>query len=719
LPEPQTLNPEPLPDSEPERYELRETDRYHFDLDRRDVLKALGGGVLVCLVFRGSSAQQRGKGGKGGKGGGNTPQQLGAWLHIGEDGQLTLYSGKTEVGQNVRTSVTQALAEELQVSPTAIRVVLADTDLVPNEGGTSGSRSTPSTIPQIRRVGAAAREVLIDLAAEQLKADRNELVAADGKVAHPQTGRSRSFGELTKGQKLTKTVSGTVALTAPEKWKVLGTSTPKVDARAIVTGTHKHTPDMQLPGMLHGKVLRSKAIGAKLESVNLKDAAALPGVVAIHDGDFVGVAAPTVAEAEKALTAIRAQWSPPASPASGKTLFADLKRTSEGSIPTNEAIEAALKSADHRLETTFTIAYIAHAPLEPRAAVAEWNDGKLTVWTGTQQPFGVRDELSRAFSVPAERVRVIVPDTGSGYGGKHRGDAALEAARLSKAAGKPVKLVWTREEEFTWAYFRPAGVVDVRAGVRKDGTLVAWDFHNYNSGQSAVRGLYDVPQKREQYHSSNSPLRQGSYRALASTANTFARESHIDDLAHAVGMDPLEFRLKNIRDERLRAVLEAAAKQFGWGKAKPPKDHGYGIAGGSEKGSFVASCAEIARDPTSGKIRVVRVVTAFECGAVLHPEHLKNQVEGAVVQGLGGALFEAIQFDNGEIKNAAFSAYRVPRFADTPVLETVLLDRKDLTPIGAGETPIIAVAPAVANAIFQATGLRARSLPMSASGVKV
>jgi isoquinoline 1-oxidoreductase len=736
LPEPQTLNPEPLPDSEPERYELRETDRYRFNLDRRDVLKALGGGVLVCLVFRGTSAQQRGKGGKGGKGGGNTPQQLGAWLHIGEDGQLTLYSGKTEVGQNVRTSVTQALAEELQVSPTAVRVVLADTDLVPNEGGTSGSRSTPSTIPQIRRVGAAAREVLIDLAAEQLKADRNELVAADGKVAHPQTGRSLSFGELTKGQKLTKTVSGTVALTAPEKWKVLGTSTPKVDARAIVTGTHKHTPDVQLPGMLHGKVLRSKAIGAKLESVNLKDAAALPGVVAIHDGDFVGVAAPTAAEAEKALAAIRAAWSPPASPASGKTLFADLKKTSEGGIPTNDALEAALKAADHRLETTFTIAYIAHAPLEPRAAVAEWKDGKLTVWTGTQQPFGVRDELSRAFSVPADRVRVIVPDTGSGYGGKHRGDAALEAARLAKAAGKPVKLVWTREEEFTWAYFRPAGVIDVRAGVRKDGTLVAWDFHNYNSGQSAVRGLYDVPQKREQYHSSNSPLRQGSYRALASTANTFARESHIDDLAHAVGMDPLEFRLKNLKDERLRAVLEAAAKQFAWttltrrasegttptrraSEGNQHPGHGFGIAGGSEKGSYVASCAEVARDPASGKIRVVRVVTAFECGAVLHPEHLKNQVEGAVVQGLGGALFEAIQFDNGEIKNAAFSAYRVPRFADTPVLETVLLDRKDLAPIGAGETPIIAVAPAVGNAIFQATGVRARSLPISSSGVKV
>jgi len=253
--------------------------------------------------------------------------------------------------------------------------------------------------------------------------------------------------------------------------------------------------------------------------------------------------------------------------------------------------------------------------------------------------------------------------------------------------------------------------------VLKDGTIVAWDFHNYNSGQSGVRALYDIPQQRSAFHNAASPLRQGSYRSLAAAANHFARESHIDDLAHAVGMDPLEFRLKNLKDERLRAVLIAAGKQFGWGQAKPAEGHGFGIAGGNDKGSYVATCAEIATD-ASGKIRVVRAVTAFECGAVLNPDNFKNQIEGAVTQGLGGALFEAIEFDGGKIQNAAFSAYRVPRFSDTPLLETVLLDRKDLPSVGAGETPIVAIAPAVGNAIFQATGLRARSLPMAASGVK-
>jgi nicotinate dehydrogenase subunit B len=314
-------------------------------------------------------------------------------------------------------------------------------------------------------------------------------------------------------------------------------------------------------------------------------------------------------------------------------------------------------------------------------------------------------------------VRVIVPDMGSGYGGKHSGECAIEASRLARAAGKPVKLVWTREEEFTWAYFRPAGVIEVTAGAKKDGTLTAWDFQNWNSGASAIRPLYDVPNLRTVFHSSRSPLRQGSYRALAATANHFARECHIDDLARAVDLDPLAFRLKNTKDARLRAVLEAAAKQFGWGKGKPAADHGFGIAGGSEKSSYVATCAEVAIERPSGKVRVVRAVTAFECGAIVNPDHLKNQVEGAVVMGLGGALFEAIDFADGKILNASLSRYRVPRFSDVPVLETVLLDRKDAPSNGAGETPIVAIAPAIGNAILHATGQRLRSLPMAPGGV--
>jgi isoquinoline 1-oxidoreductase len=719
------LTPDPWPlTPEPERYELFEGPRYQFEPDRRDFFKLLGGGVVVCLFAGDALAQQPGRR-PGGFGGGNRPQELSAWLHIGETGEVTAYTGKVEIGQNIRTSLSQVLAEELHLPVQSVHLVMADTELTPFDGGTSGSRTTPDMAVQLRKVGAAARELLIELAAEQAKVERGELSVADGKVTHASSGRSFSFGELTKGKKLTKSVANP-SVTPATQWKVAGTSVPKVDGRAMVTGKHRYSSDVARPGMLHAKVLRPAKLNATLVSVNLKEAEALPNVVAVHDGDFVGVAAPSVDRAEQALAAIKADWKTTAE-LSDKNLFEELKKNRGGGggggfggrgNQTKGSIEKGLAAADHKLQATYTIAYIAHAPLEPRAAVAEWQDGKLTVWTGTQQPFRVRGELARAFNLGQEKVRVIVPDTGSGYGGKHSGEAALEAARLAKAANKPVKLVWTREEEFTWAYFRPAGVIEVNAGVQKDGTLTAWEFHNYNSGGSAIGPLYEIPNQRVEFHGSRAPLRQGSYRALAATANHFARESHIDDLAHQVSMDPLEFRLKNLKDSRLRAVLEAAAKQFGWGKLKPEAGHGFGIAGGSDKGSYVATCAEVAVDRASGDVRVIRLVSAFECGAVLNPDHLKNQVEGAAVMGLGGALFEAIRFENGELLNARFSRYRVPRFSDTPTQETVLLDRKDSPSAGAGETPIVAVAPAVGNAIFQATGTRLRSLPMVLNGLK-
>jgi isoquinoline 1-oxidoreductase len=314
-------------------------------------------------------------------------------------------------------------------------------------------------------------------------------------------------------------------------------------------------------------------------------------------------------------------------------------------------------------------------------------------------------------------VRVIVPDTGSAYGGKHTSDAALEAARLARAAGRPVQVVWTREEEFTWAYFRPAGVMEIKSGIAADGALTAWEFHNHNSGMSGIDTPYAVANQHIQFHSTQCPLRSGSYRGLAATANFFARECHMDELAHAAQIDPLAFRLKNLSDARLQAVLEAAAKSFGWPRKKTKEGQGFGIAGGFEKGGYVATCAEVAVDRSSGAVRVVRMTTAFECGAIVNPDGLRNQVIGANIQGLGGALFESIEFENGRITNPRFSRYRVPRFRDVPEIEAVLLDRKDLPSAGAGETPIMAVAPAIGNAIFHATGTRLRSLPMVPNGL--
>jgi isoquinoline 1-oxidoreductase len=709
---------------EVERYELFESPRYHFEPDRRDFLKLVGGGILVCLTTHPVIAQR--ESGRGGRGRASTPQELDAWLHVSDAGRVTVYTGKTEVGQNIRTSLSQVVAEELRSPIEIVDLVMADTDLTPYDSGTAGSRTTPSMAPQLRKVAAIARELLIDLAAGELAVSRESLSVADGKVTQGESGRSLGFGQLAKDKKLAKSVGSDAQITKPSDWKSAGTSVPKVAGPDFVTGKHLYASDIARPGMLFGKVLRPERVGGSLVSLDAAAAEAIDGVTVVRDGDFAGVAAATEAAARRAIAALRAEWKLP--PASSEDLYEVLKKPAQADRSrgfggrgnyARGSIEQGFAAAEHKLQATYQIAYVAHAPLEPRAAVAEWQDGRLTVWTGTQRPFGVRSELAGAFGIAPEQVRVIVPDTGSGYGGKHTGEAAIEAARLAKAAGKPVKLVWTREEEFTWAYFRPAGVIEITSGVSSDGKLMAWECHNYNSGGSSLRPLYDIPNQRVEFHNSAAPLRQGSYRALAATANHFARESHVDDLAHAAKREPLEFRLQNLSEPRLRAVLEAAASKFGWGKSKAAANRGFGIAGGSEKGSYVATCAEVEVAPANGRVRVVRLVTAFECGAIVNPDHLQNQVEGAVMMGLGGALFEAIELDAGGVANPRFSQYRVPRFSDTPVLETVLVDRKDLPSAGAGETPIVAVAPAIGNAIFQACGIRLRALPMAPQGVKV
>jgi isoquinoline 1-oxidoreductase len=711
---------------EPERYELREAlgDLFESEPTRRDFLRVLGGGLVVLCLLNEAEAQPPPGGPVRRRGGGGAPlpREIGAWLHIAEDGAITAYTGKAEVGQNIRTSLAQAVADELRVPAASVALVMADTARTPYDMGTFGSRTTPTMASQLRRVAATARERLVDLAVDRWKTDRAGLEIGGGKITERASGRSVGLGELTRGQKLLQAIGEDAPTTPAERWEAAGRSVAKADGRDFVTGKHRYASDVKRPGMLYGKVLRPPAFGAELTSVDASKAKGMPGVVVVQDGTFVGVVAPDEPAASRALGAIRAEWSTPKHPSDAE-LFTLLKQEQGGGGGGRSgggergSVSDGLASADVKLEGTYTIAYIAHAPMETRSAVAEWDGDALTVWTGTQRPFGVRSDLARALDVPEAKVHVIVPDTGGGFGGKHNNEAAIEAARLARAAGRPVKRVWTREEEFTWAYFRPAGVIDVSAGVRKDGTLTAWEFHNHNSGGSGLETPYEVPNRRVAFHGARSPLQQGSYRALASTANHFARESHMDELARRLEVDPLEFRLRNLKDERLRAVLEAAAKAFAWGK-KPGPGRGVGIAGGTEKGGYVATCAEVEVDRGSGRVQVVRSVTAFDCGAIVNPDHLTNQVEGAVVMGLGGALFEAIRFADGKILNPRFSRYRVPRFSDIGTIEVVLIDRKDIPSAGAGETPIVAIAPALGNAIRDATGIRLRSMPLVPEGLK-
>lgn len=713
------LHDSAAPFIEPERYELHAAPAYRLELQRRDFFKFLGAGLLVACVMKDALAFQESGGGRR-QGGQALPREISAWLHIGDNGVVTVYTGKVEVGQNIRTSLSQAVAEELHFPLDKIEFVMGDTKLTPYDMGTFGSRTTPTMNLQLRQVAAAARDALVGMAAQQWKVDPSSLVAMDGKITDASTKQTVEYAALVKGQQLTQLIPAEDPLAPAAEWKVEGQPVPKVDGRDFVTGKHKYPSDRKLPGMLYGKILRPPSFGATLVSVNAPDATAMSGVTFVHDGDFVGVAAPSQEIASRALETIHAEWKPAAEQASSKNIVEYLK--SHAVEDKNEAayesgsIEQGLNSADHRLQQTYSVAYIAHAPLEPRTALAQWSGDTLTVWTGTQRPFGVRSELAQAFHVPEESVRVLMPDTGAAYGGKHSGEAAIEAARLSRAANRPVKIVWTREEEFTWAYFRPAGVMDITAGVRNDGTITAWEFHNYNSGGSGIRTFYDIPNQRIQFHETSYPLRQGSYRALAATANHFARESFMDELAHQVDMDPLAFRMKNLKNDRLRAVFEAGAKKFDWGRAKTP-GQGFGMGGGFEKGGNVATFAEVNVDRASGDVHVVRVVTAFECGAIVNPDNLRNQLEGANIMGLGGALFEAIEFENGQILNPHFAKYRVPRFSDIPALETVLVNRTDIPSAGAGESPLMGIAPAIGNAIFDATGVRLRSIPMVPNGL--
>ena len=697
---------------------------YDFGLNRRAFVQVLGAGLAVVASPVTALGQQR-RGGRGGE----EVRNVAARIHIGKDGIVTVMAGKVEVGQGSRAELTQAAAEELRVPVSRIQMVLADTGLVPDDGNTAGSRTTPSTVPLVRKAAAAARNLLVEVAAQRWGVDRGTVEVRDGKVTHAPSNRTLNYGELAESEDVTKAfaqaVPPDVTIAAVKEWKVLGTSVPRPNARDLVTGAHRFPSDIQRPDMLYGKVLRAPSYGAKLVSVDLEPAKAMKDVVAVQDGQFVGVVAPNTLRAEQALDAIAktAKWETASHPPSQK-LFDHLRENAQGGMPNNSFAEE-LASASKKLRQTYHVPYVQHAPMETRAAVAEWKDGKLTVWSGTQNPFGYRGELESAFRLSSEQVRVIVPDTGGGFGGKHSGEAAIEAARLAKAAEKPVSLKWTREEEFVWASFRPAALIEAEATLDAKGALTSWHFINVNSGGSAVETPYRVGKRQSRSISSNAPLRHGSYRALASTANNFARESFMDELAAAAGADPLDFRLAHLDDERqetkrLRAVLEEAAKRFNWRERvkRKERDIGVGLACGTEKGSYVAACVEISIDRTKKNYTVRHVCEVFECGAVLNPVNLVAQVQGAIIMGLGPALREEMRFENGKMQNASFDDYLVPRFADVPELDIHLLDRPDLPSVGGGETPIIAVAPAIANAIFRATGTPVREMPIRLPGAK-
>ena len=651
----------------------------------------------------------------------------GARLSIDGRGRITAYTGKVDGGQGNRVTLARMVAATLDVPPETVDVVMGDTALTPEDMGTFGSRSVPDAGHGLRLVAASARESLRAEAARRWGVPLQEVEDSHGVVSAGT--QASSFGDLVSTGSRTIPVDpdGPLPPIPAQPGVPPGTADadPDVGRRvAAVTGATTFVSDLALPGMLHGVLLHPPSYGATLRSLDTSVAHRRGVTVVEHAGlaGGVAIAARTRREAEAALDEVVAEWDTVPQPAE-----ADLEehlrshpRESRGwggaVVHGSGDVDNAWASAEVRVEATYTTAYIAHVPMETRVAVADVEPGAATVYVGSQRPFGVRFEVAAALAVPEEHVRVVVPPFGGGFGGKHAGEVAVAAALLSQAAQRPVRVAWTREEEFRFAYLRPAAVIDVRAGARADGTWSSWELTDVNAGEAGLSTPYVVPNQRIRFTPADSPLPQGSYRALAATANNFARESHIDELALALGVDPLDLRLAHLADDRLEDVLAAVADHVGWRQRITAPGHGLGLACGVEKDARVATAAEVEVD-ADGRLRILRLTTAFDCGAVIDPDGLDNQIVGATIMGLGGALFEAIHFADGRIRNASLADYRVPRFPDVPPIDVVVLDRPDIEPAGAGETPIIAVAPAIANAVRAATGRRIHTLPLAPDGV--
>jgi nicotinate dehydrogenase subunit B len=689
-------------------------------ISRRTFLELAGGSIVVLVTLDSSLLYAQGQPSP-------YPTDFNAYLLIGVDGRVTVFVGKIEMGQGVMTSLAQMAAEELSVDVATIEMVLGDTDRCPVDMGTFGSLSTRMFGPVLRAAAAEARSVLLTLAAARLGVPKAQLVVNSGVVAVAGDRTRRvSYGELSKGQRIVRTVGEKAVLRAAKDFEVMGRSLPRLDGHDKVTGAAKFAADVRLPDMLYARILRPAAHGATLARVDTAAAMGLPGVTVVQRDDLVAVLHADADAAGDALERIDAQWHVPAPEVDTERIFEHLKASA--AQPQENArhgdVETARAGATRLFETTYRKGYVAHAPIEPHAALADVRDGKATVWASTQTPFPTRDRVAKALGLEAKDVRVITPYVGGGFGGKSADRQALEAARLSQICGKPVQVAWSRSEEFFYDSFDPAALVTVVSGLDPDGKVSLWDYSVYGAGGRGSVHLYDVPALRIRSAGALSydpavaaprmhPFAVGPWRAPGANMNVFAGESQMDLMAAAARVDPLEFRLRHLSDARMRNTLRAAADAFGWQAAVGPSGRGVGVACSTDAGTYVATMAEVAVDATSGQVRVKRVVCAQDMGIVVNPDGAKMQIEGGVTMGLGYTLAEELQFRGGEILDRNFDSYLLPRFSWVPRIEAVLVPNDQLPPQGGGEPSITTTGAVIANAVFDAVGVRLFRLPMT------
>lgn len=656
------------------------------------------------------------------------PTDFNAYLKIGADGRVTCFVGKVELGQGAMTALPMLLAEELDVAFDSIDMVMGDTDLCPWDMGTFGSLCIWQFGPVLRAAGAEARAVLLQMAAEQLQVPVDQLRVQAGVVSKVGDATKKiPYAQLVQGKRIERHIDK-VPVKPVKAFSIVGKPAARKDAREKVTGTAKYAGDITFPDLLHARILRLPAHGATLGDVDTSAAEKIEGVKVVRDGSFVAVLHERRDVADKALQLVKAAVNRPAPVVDDKTIFDHLLRTAPQPRTVGEGgnLQEGEQQAATVIEQTYLNSYVSHATIETHSAVARVENGKATLWVGTQAPFSVRPAVAQALGLPPENVRIITPYVGAGFGGKSGAPQAVEAARLAKIVGRPVQVVWDRGEEFFFDTFRPAAVIKIRSGMTGAGKLTFWDYKVVGAGDREARLFYDVPNQRTTsaggWQGGNPPgmhpFGVGPWRAPSVNSNTFARESHIDAMAAKAGMDPVEFRRKNLTAPRMLRVLEAAEKQFGWKPGKAPSGRGVGVSCAVYSGTYVAMMAELAVDRATGHVQVTRVVLAQDMGVVVNPDGARQQMEGSITMGLGYALTEEVRFKGGEVLDRNFDSYEIPRFSWLPKIELVLVDNPDLAAQGCGEPPIVNMGAVIANAIHDALGVRMVQLPMTPERIK-
>ena len=688
------------------------------------------------------------------------PKEVDAFLAVNGDGTVTLYTGKVDLGQGLRIAMRQIAGEELGIGVDMIKYVEGDTALTPDQGRTSGSNGIQRGGMQIRQAAATARAALIELAAQRLNVKGDDLVASNGEVRPKSGGTGVRFADLIGGRNFNLKLDPKAPLKDPATYTLVGKPLARPDVPAKCTGSFTYMQDFSLPGMVHARVIRPPAIGAKLVSVDESSIKDFAGALVVRIKDFLAVVASEEWTAIRAARALRAQWSEWSGlPEQGKliaTLRADPGITDE-MLVTRGQPEASGREGAKTLTASYFWPMQSHGSIGPSCAVADVNADAATVWTASQGTHGNRNTFARFLGLPRDKVRLIYLDGAGCYGMNGHEDAAADAAILSRAVGRPVRVQWSREDELGFDPKGPPQLLDISGTVGPDGRILAWRTEMWlpqttkglpdipllapaAAGLDDVRGLQPglISQNADPPYAADSlqvlvhwlkdtPLRPAPIRSPGKPANCFAVESFADELAAAAGLDPIEFRLRWLADGRGIEVIKRAAALMAWQSRPSPvrskdaavmRGRGFSYVHYKHSESYVAMGMEVAVERASGRIRVERVACAHDCGQIINPDGVRAQVEGSILQTLSRALMEEVQFDRSRVTSVDWGSYPIMRFSDVPKLDIELVDRPTQPPLGAGEAACAPVGAALANAVFDATGVRLRTVPFTPQRVK-